>query len=177
MDRSGSGGFSLVELLVAVALLGVIAVLSAQLVIQSTRLMDTSARASRNPDLVLTGEWIRRDLYEAVGVIGGVDGWTREPLIAVAQDGGRVSFGAVEGVVIRSLAMPGTSMPDQRAILHGVTSWRWRVDDNRLVRVEIGALANPHAHRGLTGSARLAAERRIERVAFALRGQPGGASW
>ena len=53
--------------------------------------------------------------------------------------GMRVSFGIDEGIVIRSTTMPGSPMPDQRAILHGVTSWRWRVVDNRLVLVEIGA--------------------------------------
>ena len=45
------------------------------------------------------------------------------------------------------------------------------------VRVELKVLANPHAHRNLTGSARYAVERRTERLTFALRGKPRGRSW
>ena len=77
-------GATLIELLVALALLSSIAVLSAQLVIQSTKLIDTTARASRNPNLVIATEWIRRDVYEAVSVVGEDLGWTEGPLVFVA---------------------------------------------------------------------------------------------
>ena len=83
-------GATLIELLVALALLSSIAVLSAQLVIQSTKLIDTTARASRNPDLVLAMEWVRRDLYEATSVMGEDLGWTNGPIVLVTQNGGWV---------------------------------------------------------------------------------------
>jgi prepilin-type N-terminal cleavage/methylation domain-containing protein len=170
-------GATLVELLVAVALLSTVAVLSAQLVIQSTKLMDTAARASHNPDLVIATEWIRRDLYEAVSVVGGTMGWAGAPLVAMNQDGGWVAFAFVNGQLVRTNAPPGGGPTDNRVILDGVVGWRWSVDPGRAVRVELKTLVNPHAHQNLTGAAANRLERRTERLILALRGRPGGAAW
>jgi len=178
VNRSDSQrGLSLVELLVALALLGTVAVLSAQLVIQSTKLMETSARASRNPDLVIATGWIRRDLYEAVSVVGGPMGWTGVPMVAMNQHGGWVAIAMVNGRLIRTEAPPGGAGTRDRVILNGVVGWRWRVDDGRAVRVELTTLVNPHAHENLTGAAANRLERRTERLFLALRGQPGGVAW
>ncbi len=169
-------GATLVELLVALALLSSIAVLSAQLVIQSTKLMATAARASRNPDLVIATEWIRRDLYEARSVIGDDLGWSDGPLVATKQNGGWLAIAPFEGKLIRTNAPPGAP-PDNRVILRGVKGWRWRVDDAASVQIEFQAFANPAAHQNLTGAASYRIDRRTERLTFALRGKPGGAAW
>lgn len=169
-------GATLVELLVALALLGTVAVLSAQLVIQSTKLMDTVARASRNPDLVIAGEWIRRDLYEAVTVVGENLGWTGGPLVIVSQSGGWVVIAAFDGQLVRTNAPPGSS-PDNRIVLRGVVGWRWRVIDGGAVEIELQAYANPDAHENLTGAASHRVERQTERLTLALRGKPGGRAW
>jgi hypothetical protein len=166
-----------VELLVALALLTAVAVVTAQLVIQSTRLMDTSARASRNPDLVLAMEWIRRDLYEARGVVGPGETWRDDPLVVTAQHGGWIAYAMVEGRLLRTDGVPGTSPAETRAVLNGVTGWRWRYDDSAAVLVELKAYANPHAHQNLGGNRSFRLERRTERLTFALRGRPGGAAW
>ena len=170
-------GATLVELLVALALLSTIAVLSAQLVIQSTKLMGTTARASRNPDLVIATEWIRRDLYEAVSVVGENLGWSSGPLVAVAQNGGWVALAPFEGQLVRSSAPPGGVVPDNRVILRGVAGWRWRVNDGASVQIELQAFANPDAHQNLTGAASYKLERRTERLTLALRGKPWGGAW
>lgn len=170
-------GASLVELLVAMALLSTIAVLSAQLVIQSTKLMDTSARASRSPDLVLATEWIRRDLYEAVSVVGEDLGWADGPLVLVLQNGGWVAFSPFEGQLLRTNAPPGGLLPDNRVLLRGVVGWRWRVNDGGVVQIALEAFVNPHAHQNLTGAKSFQIERRTERLTLALRGRPGRAAW
>lgn len=170
-------GATLIELLVALALLGSIAVLSAQLVIQSTKLMDTAARASRNPDLVIATEWIRRDLYEARSVIGDNLGWSDGPLVAVKQNGGWLAVAPFQGTLVRTNAPPGGTPPDNRVILRGVLGWRWRVNDGASVEIELQAFANPHAHQNLTGAASYRIDRRTERLTFALRGKPGGGAW
>jgi hypothetical protein len=174
---SREGGATLVELLVAVALLASIAVLSAQLVISSTRLMDTAARSTHGPDLVLATEWVRRDLYEATAVVGGAFGWTDAPLVARSQHGGWVAYAPVDGALVRTEAPPGVPPTDTRVMLRGLVGWRWRSDGGTAVRLEMTALVNPEAHRDLTGSVRPLAERRTERLVFALRGRPGGRSW
>ena len=176
-ERPRESGATLVELLVAFALLAAIAVLSAQLVIQSTRLMETAARASRNPDLVIAGEWIRRDLYEAVAVTGATGGWSDGPLVATVQHGGWVVFASVEGRLIRTGAPPGGLPTDSRVLLRGLTGWRWRVDDDAAVRIELQAFVNPGAHRDPTGAATSRIERRTEQLTIALRGRPGGRAW
>ena len=170
-------GVTLVELLVALALLSTIAVLSAQLVISSAKLMDTTARASRNPDLVIATEWIRRDLYEARSVVGDNLGWSDGPLVAVTQNGGWLVLAPFEGTLVRTNAPPGGVPPDNRVILRGVVGWRWRANDGTSVQIELQAFANPYAHQNLTGAASYRLERRTERLAFALRGKPGGGAW
>lgn len=174
---SSQRGATLVELLVALVLLSAIAVLSAQLVIQSTRLMDTAARASRNPDLIIATEWVRRDLYEAVSVVGSTLGWSDGPLVAMTQNGGWVALAPVDGVLVRTFAPPGGLPTDNRIILRGVIGWRWRVHDDSAVQIELQAFANPDAHENLTGAASYRLERRTERLTLALRGRPGGRSW
>ena len=175
--RIDQRGVTLVELMVSLALLGTIAVLTAQLVIQSTRLMHTTAEATRNPDLVLAGEWLRRDLYEATAVVGGALGWTDDPLVLIGQNGGWVAFAAVDGTLVRTGAPPGAVPTDGRTVLRGVEGWRWRVDSGGLVRIEIAADLNPEAHSDPTGSGTVQPERRVNRLGFALRGASGGRSW
>lgn len=170
-------GATLIELLVALALLSSIAVLSAQLVIQSTKLIDTTARASRNPDLVLAMEWVRRDLYEATSVMGEDLGWTDGPLVLVTQNGGWVAVSTLDGRLVRTNNPPGSLLPDSRVLLQGVVGWRWRVRDGGAVQVALESYANPHAHRNLTGAASFRLERRTERLTMALRGRPGRAAW
>jgi prepilin-type N-terminal cleavage/methylation domain-containing protein len=170
-------GMTLLELLVAIALLSVVAVLSAQLVIQSTKLIDSTARATRNPDLLIAGQWLRRDLYEAVSVIGVGEGWNDQPLVLVAQSGSWTAFAAVDGELVRTGAQPGTSPSDTRVLLRGLLGWRWRVDDNAAITVEFTSFANPEAYHNLTGRESFQLQRRTERMTFALRGVPGGRAW
>jgi len=169
-------GATLVELLVAVALLGSVAVLSAQLVIQSTKLMNTVARASRNPDVVIAAEWIRRDLYGAVTVVGSDLGWADGPLVAVTQGGGWIAVAPFEGQLVRTDAPPGT-LPDNRVILRGVVGWRWRVIEGAAVEIELVTFANPDAHENLTGAVDHRLDRQTVRLTLALRGKPGGRAW
>ncbi len=170
-------GTTLVELLVSLALLSVIAVVTAGLVIQATRLMDTAARASHNPTLTLAGEWLRRDLYETTTVIGGAGGWIDGPLVTLPQHGGWVTYAMVDGELVRTNAPPSGPAADTRVLLHGVVGWRWRLDGGISVRIEIEALANPEAHRNLTGVRFTEPVRQTERMTIALRGRPGGRAW
>lgn len=170
-------GATLIELLVSLALLSSIAVLSAQLVIQSTKLIDTTARASRNPDLVIASEWIRRDVYEAVSVVGEDLGWTDGPLVFVLQNGGWVALSPFEGRLLRTSKPPGSLLPDNRVLLRGVVGWRWRVTEGGAVQIALEAYANPHAHQNLTGARSFQLERRTERLTLALRGRPGRGAW
>jgi len=170
-------GATLVELLVALALLSSIAVLSAQLVIQSTKLIDTTARASRNPNLVIATEWIRRDVYEAVSVVGEDLGWTEGPLVFVLQNGGWVALSPFEGDLLRTDKPPGGLLPANRVLLRGVVGWRWRVTGEGAIQIVLEAHANPHAYQNLTGVKSFQLERRTERLTLALRGRPGRAAW
>lgn len=170
-------GATLVELLVALALLSSIAVLSAQLVIQATKLMDTAARASRNPDLVIATEWMRRDLYEAVSVSGDLRTWNDFPMAVMAQHGGWVAYGPSRGDLVRTDMPPGGLPHETRVLLNGVVAWRWRVLENSTLEIEIKSYANPHAHRNLAGRMDHRQERQSERLVFALRGRVMGGGW
>jgi hypothetical protein len=168
---------TLTELLVALVLLSSVAVLSAQLVIQATRLTGTVARSSRNPDLTIATQWVRRDLYEALSVVGTTLGWSDGPLLMSGQNGGWTGLAVVDGELVRTHAPPGGLNVDTRVILQGVIGWRWRVDLGSSVTVEISCLVNPQAHENLTGAPSHRVGRRTERLVVALRGKPGGRAW
>jgi len=169
-------GATLIELMVALALLGTVAVLTAQLVIQSTKLMNTVARASRNPDLMIAAEWIRRDLYGAVAVVGMDLGWSDGPLVAMTQSGGWIALAPFDNQLVRTDAPPA-SLPGNRIILRGVVEWRWRVIDGATIEIVLQAFANPDAHENLTGAADHRLDRQTVRLTLALRGRPGGRAW
>lgn len=161
----------------ALALLSAVAIVTAQMVIQSTKLIDTVARSSRNPDLSIATEWIRRDFYEAVSVTGFDLIWTDGPLIIHAQNGGMVAIAAVEGQLIRTHAPPGGLITDTRVILRGVEGWRWSVSDEGVVDIELATLNNPEAYQNLGGKDTHRVNRRTEKLVLALRGKPGGRAW
>jgi len=170
-------GTTLVEVLVTTALLTAVVVLGGQMVIQSARLVDTVARSSRNPDLVIATEWLRRDLYEAVSVTGWGIGWNEDPLLVSRQDGGVIAVAVVNGELIRTASVPGSAVPDARVLVRGVIGWRWRLDDQAVVRIVLETYANPAAHHNLTGAASYRLERRSETLTLALRARPSRRAW
>lgn len=160
------GGFTLIEAVVALAVLGVGIVLAGSLLTQSLRMLAQAGAEVRTPvtDLVLTR--LRREIRQAAAIeLGpfGDFGWSRTRLELIDPEGRRVRYEAREGMLLRRVlevdepsdeegeggrsgpADPGgtgrsTSPPEwsaPRRVLDGVVSWRWRLLSRRLLTVEI----------------------------------------
>lgn len=176
-DR-GCRGFTLLEALVALALMSVVLTAGGMLIAESVGLIERTGRALRNPSTTLAGAALRRDVQQAAGVVGGSwSGWSREPLELLRQDGGR-TLAAWDGAEIRrwELAPDGAESPP-RTVLRGVADFRWRLVGASAVDVRIEVMTHPDGVRvgaGLPGAGGPSL-RRIEVWRFAMRAR--GAGW
>lgn len=174
MRRFAPPGYSLVELLVALALTGVVAVAAAALVGEAVRVTEAAGRSLRSPSLGLAVVAMRRDVHGAVGPAHApAAGWCHDPLELVRWDGGLVRLEEDGGDLVRT-AFDATGRPAGRRVLaRGLTSWWWRSPNPATVDVRLTALVHPDPGSGRSSQA----ARQTEVWRFAFRGWPGGRSW
>lgn len=160
------GGFTLLEAVVALAVLGVGIVLAGSVLTQSLRMLAQAGPEVRTPvtDLVLTR--LRREIQQAAAVELGPSGdfgWSRTRLELIDPEGRRVRYEARQGMLHRRVleveepsdekGEAGGSAPAEtggtgrsasppewsapRRVLEGVVSWRWRLLSRRLLTVEV----------------------------------------
>jgi len=170
-------GTTLVELLVVLALVGIMVVAGAQLITHSIGLLGAAGQAVRNPVMVHVNERIRRDIQEAAG-LGTVEmTWSEEPLEIRTRTGSTVRYSVIDGDLVREeFAATGPS-PDARILLRGVTSWWWRSTAPAVIDVNIGHLVHPPPESISSRVVGYKQERRIENLRFAMRGGWGGQRW
>ncbi|MCJ7753319.1 MAG: prepilin-type N-terminal cleavage/methylation domain-containing protein, partial [Thermoanaerobaculales bacterium] len=94
-------GTTLVELLVVLALVGIMVVAGAQLITHSIRLLGATGRAIRNPVMVHVNERIRRDVQEAAGLTAVELIWSEAPLEIRTLTGSIVRYWVVDGNLVR----------------------------------------------------------------------------
>lgn len=128
-------GFSLVEALVALALLATLLTLALPLVLESLRLLNETGRRAGAAERDLALVRLRVDLEAATGVLGPRDFAWREGSLRFTRPGESVAWTLVDGTVVRSAWRAGSAVAE-RTEMRGVTQWRWRALDDR-VDVEI----------------------------------------
>ncbi len=174
MSGRRESGYSVIELLIALALVTVIVIGAAQLIAESVVLLDRAGRAVRNPSLTLAAAAVRRDVQGAVALACPPPvSWTQTPLEVLDWEGRRTGI-RHEGDALVRITYGVDGFPKGRRVLtRGVVSWWWRVSGPGAVDVRLTALAvpGPGAGRG-SGTFRLTETRR-----FALRGAGGGRRW
>lgn len=161
-----AGGFTLIEAVVALAVLATGIVLAGSVLTQSLRMLGQAGAEVRSPvtDLALTR--LRREIQQAASVepgpFGGF-GWSRGRLELIDPEGRRVRYEARKGALLRRVleteepssgreegggADPTetgdtgrTPSPPEwgapRPVLDGVVSWRWRLLGRRLLTVDV----------------------------------------
>lgn len=170
-------GTTLVELLVVLALVGIMVVAGAQLITHSIRLLGATGRAVRNPVMVHVNERIRRDVQEAAGLTAVELIWSEEPLEIRTRTGSIVRYWVVDGNLVREEFFATGGSLDDRVLLRGVTSWWWRSTAPAVVDINIGHLVHPPPESISSQVVGYKQERRIENLRFATRGGWGGQRW
>lgn len=194
---SGSGegrGFSLVELVIAMAVASVGLLLAAGILVQAYRMLGQTAVHARIPVADLAIQRLRADLQGAAGIVRGPGGggarrggepapWSRDRLTLLRPDGSGVRYETRRGRLVRSLVQvrrrgDRTGGDPGRPVLDRVISWRWREVAPRLVTIEL-VLDRPGPGRGRivdpVQRGRGRGELRTVRQTVALRG--GGLGW
>lgn len=164
------GGFTVVELVVSLALTSAIVLICSQLVVEAFDLARIAAHRLPPSSLVAVTASLRKDLHQTASLAAPAIGWQQGPLELVGWDGGVVRYELDGGRLIRESRTAPGSPPVRRVLDRSVVSWWWRPVNERTVqlRVTVGVRGSP----GGGGSYRRVLER-----TFAARGGTDGRSW
>jgi len=132
-----AGGFSLVEMVVATAILLVGLMMASGLLLRSQISMNRTVAELRDPQPTYAATRLRLDLEGAAAAPGGLFGWQSGRMALVTDGGERVAWEVVGSALHRQrLDGLGEVLADQ-AVLQDVVGWRWRRAGPRLMDVEI----------------------------------------
>jgi prepilin-type N-terminal cleavage/methylation domain-containing protein len=163
-------GFALVELLVAVALLGVVGLVAGGLLVELAQLDAALGRAARAPLVDPALARLRSDARSAAAS-GPAAAWSSAPLVLLLQDGSRVRYRVAAGRLERHVAAGADRSWQAAGSPVEVTGWRWRTAGARVLVVEVEATAPRWAGERAPGPAVR------ERLWIALRGGGGRREW
>lgn len=172
-------GATLLELVVALAIMGVAILISADLILASARLEAGASSVLRDPSVTFAGFWLRRDVDNARALSSSVGAWSTLPFRLIMEDGATVEYDLSDNALVRTELPSSGSDSVRRQLLHGVVSWRWRVRAGRVVDVEIRLPNRTFSPRiaGLTAPANAVPPTRAETFTLGRRGLAGGGTW
>jgi len=140
-------GFTLIEAVIAMAVLAVGLVLAGSLLVQAYRMLAQAGIDARTPTTDLALERLKVELQAASDVSSGVTSdptWTPDRLELVYPDGRRVRYEQRGSALLRqALAVDAEAWGPSRQVVSDVLSWRWQRLGSRLVAVEIVYRARP----------------------------------
>lgn len=169
-------GFSLVEALVALALLAILLTLALPLVLESLRLLAESGRRASAAERDLAIVRLRVDLEAASTVLGPQDFAWREGPLRFVRGGESVAWALLDGAaVVRSASRAG-SPPTTRTEMRGVTTFRWRAAPNR-VDVEISREGHRQSLAHVVADRRQPAQPLHDLVVVTVGGTPRRGRW
>jgi len=185
MTTRATSGFTLIEAVVALAVLSVGLLLAGSLLIQSHTMLAQAGIEARRPLSEPVLARLRSEIQGASGIDAGpapLPGWSRDRLTLVFPDGRRVRYETDGPVLTRSTFQPpeaghAGTWKTGRPVLREVLSWRWVVTGTRLLVVEVtfrdaaprGAVLDP------TGPIRRPETWHTRTITATLRG--GGLGW
>lgn len=172
-------GATLLELVVALAIMGIAILISADLILASARLEEGASAALRDPSVAFAGIWLRRDVDNAKALSSSAGAWSTLPLSLIMEDGATVAYDLSGHDLVRTELSPSDPHPVTRQLLQGVVSWRWRVRAGRVVDMVIRLPNRTFSPRGarLTAPVNAVPPTREETFTIGRRGLAGGGTW
>jgi prepilin-type N-terminal cleavage/methylation domain-containing protein len=186
--RRCAAGYTLIEMVVALAVLAVALALAAGLLREAAWTLAGAAREARAPLAPLAAATLRRDVRASAGVaphplaIPGSSLWLSDPLVLRGRPEGSVVYALEGDALVRRVLSPDGGAPRERDLLRGVTVWGWRLPAPGLVEVRT-SFAPPSPPGGLrhrrflTGTTAGGAGDRTVWLQAAPRAAPGGRGW
>ncbi len=163
-------GHSLLEVVVALALLSVLLLIAGRLLVVSRRVEASAAQVAAGPRLGALGVQLRRDVESAVGVPGSGGVWSSLSLQLHLKDGTAVQYDFDGERLLRKTAPPGGASR-RRVIVRGLRSFRWRAVAGRAVDVKVSF---PLQTLGERPSLRASGS---QNAVWWIRAAPRGAGW
>lgn len=152
--RGSAAGYTLVEMVVALAVLAVALALAAGLLREAAWTLAGAAREARAPLAPLAAATLRRDVRASAGVaphplaIPGSPVWLSDPLVLRGHPEGSVVYALEDDRLVRRVLPPDGGAPRERDVLRDMTVWGWRLPAPGLVEVRV-AFAPPAPPGGL----------------------------
>jgi hypothetical protein len=178
MNRHRSVGFTVLEMLVTLLLVGLVLTLSVQLLV---RVQATSLEWRRTlPDPVpqFAIQLLRNDLHRSHSATGSPG---NGPLVLTLSDGSIVSYESTLGQLVRVVIGEDGAPLGRRTVMRGVDLWSWRMLAQGLIEVRV--VYRRHRDPGGTGFGGIAALRdpgsstETLTLRFAQRAHPGRRVW
>lgn len=180
MRRRGRG-FSLLEIMVSLAVVAVVLTLATRLIVEVQLAAVEWRRTLRDPMPQLTTQLLRTDIQRSSRLLSAV---SLEPAgtMALELPGGRqILYAKESNRLTRSLIAVDGEEIGSRTVMSPISLWRWRHLGSGLIQVEITyQLHRDPGSRRLGGTGRLRAglpSTELLRMRFALRATPGRQSW
>lgn len=132
-------GFSLLEVVISVAILSIALLIASRLLLESQMRMAHSSRRALDPVGDVAVEQIRADVRAGAEVSPRDYEWTWMPLEILGHPAGTVRYEKVGSELVRRVE--GDTLEGQRTLLTGVRVWRWRLRRDiplPLVEIELG---------------------------------------
>jgi len=168
----GSGGYTLLELMVTMSLVGIVLLAAGQIIAGAGRLLLDADRHVADPQLGSLSTTLRRDIHRSSAVVHPAPSWDEGPLDLASWDGGQIRYTLQGEALVREALVSGGGPASRRVIVNGVSSWWWRMVTPQLVEVKVTVLPRP----GL-GSAAADVRRDVVLRRYSVRGGPDGRSW
>jgi hypothetical protein len=181
MSKREATGFSLVELLVAVLLAGLILTLGVRVLQEVQVVFLDWQRMAPEPIARLSEALLRADVQAATGTLNGYREWSTDPLRLATVDGREIVYDSELGNLVRLVRAPVESESGRRTVLRRVSTWRWRRLPGGVVEINLVYARSRDPGSRVTGSrAQLRnSETQSEKLflRYAMRGRAGRGSW
>ncbi len=165
-------GYTLLELLVTMGLVGVVVLAAGQIIGGAGRLILSNEQRTADPRLSSLSTMLRRDVHGSAGVVHIVPSWDEGPLELASWGGGRIRYFLEGEALVRETTADGAGSAGRRVVVNGVSSWWWRMVTPQIVEFRVTVLPRPDL-----GSSSAGVQRDVLLRRFSVRGGPDGRSW
>jgi hypothetical protein len=178
MNRVRSVGFTVLEMLVALLLVGLVLTLSVQLLMRVQATSLDWRRTLPDPVPQFAIQLLRNDLHRSHSVSGSPgDG----PLVLTLSDGSSVSYESSLGQLVRVVIGEDGAPLGQRTVMRGIDLWNWHMLARGLIEIQV--VYRRHRDPGGTGFGGIGAlndpgsSTETLTLRFAQRAGPGTRVW